>query len=133
MLGLLGMLFIASSTDVLANFFHISLNNVLWAMRFLVVITPFICYFVTYMICKEMQALPEGGKRKVANIVTMTAEGEYVATPAPPPPGTDLPELEPEVVPRYIESDEGSTARGARGAAGEPVVVPPSSVRTVER
>ena len=103
MLGLLGMLFVASSTDVLANFFHISLNQVLWAMRFLVVLAPIVAYFLTYKICKEMQALPGGGRTKVANIVTMTPEGEYVATPAPPSPGSDAEELEPEFVPRYID------------------------------
>ena len=37
----LGMLFIASSTDVIANFFRLPLNEVLWAMRVLVIISPF--------------------------------------------------------------------------------------------
>ena len=34
-LVLVAMLLIASATDVIANFFHISLNTVLWAMRIL--------------------------------------------------------------------------------------------------
>ena len=35
MLALLFTLFAASSTDVLANYFHVSLNLVLWAFRVL--------------------------------------------------------------------------------------------------
>jgi len=40
MLSFLGMLFIASSTDVLAKFFNVSLNDVLVSMRYLTVIVP---------------------------------------------------------------------------------------------
>jgi ubiquinol-cytochrome c reductase cytochrome b subunit len=83
MLALLGMLFIASSTDVLANFFHVSLNTVLWAMRVLCILAPIVAYPITYKICKELQGVKGGGKRKTPNVVTRTAEGEYVATPAP--------------------------------------------------
>jgi ubiquinol-cytochrome c reductase cytochrome b subunit len=128
MLGLLGMLFVASATDVLANFFHISLNYVLVAMRVLVVVTPIVAYFLTYKICCELQALPDGGKRKVANIVTLTDEGEYVAVPAPPPP-SERDELHPEVVPAMIEVEE-PPADGT-GRVDEPVGT--SSVRTVPR
>jgi ubiquinol-cytochrome c reductase cytochrome b subunit len=83
MLALLSMLFIASSTDVLANFFHVSLNTVLWAMRVLCILAPIVAYPITYKICKELQGVKGGGKRKTPNVVTRTAEGEYVATPAP--------------------------------------------------
>ena len=97
------MLFVASSTDVLANFSHISLNVVLWAMRFLVVIVPLLTYPVTLKICKELQAVPEGGKRKRANVVSRTAEGEYIATPAASRPGDGHHELDAEPVPSFIE------------------------------
>ena len=133
MLGLLGMLFVASSTDVLANFFHISLNIVLVAMRVLVVMVPVVAYFLTFKICRELQALPQGGKRKVANVVTLTQEGEYVATPAPPPPSEHA-ELEPQIVPAMIEID-GSEASSPNGPAKrEDEALPTSSsVRTVPR
>jgi ubiquinol-cytochrome c reductase cytochrome b subunit len=141
MLGLLSMLFIASSTDVLANFFHISLNSVLILMRVLVVVTPFVCYFVAWKICIEMQAAPLAGRRKVANLVTLTPEGAYVATPMPPPPQAAAePELEPERVPVFIEADGGSGNGGRRGRngerdddRGEPGGRSGSSVRTVPR
>jgi ubiquinol-cytochrome c reductase cytochrome b subunit len=134
MLGLLGMLFVASATDVLANFFHISLNSVLIAMRILVVITPFVCYFVTWKICLEMQAVPNAGRRKVANVVTLTEDGEYVATPMPPPPGTDEPELAPELVPALLEMD-GTNGDGdsRHDDDDDDVSFGTSSVRTVPR
>ena len=41
------MLFIASSTDVLAKFFNVSLNTVLVAMRYLTVIVPILAFPIT--------------------------------------------------------------------------------------
>jgi ubiquinol-cytochrome c reductase cytochrome b subunit len=80
---LLAMLHIASSTDVIANFFHVSLDTVLWAMRILCIVLPILAYPVTYKICLEMQGFAGAGKRKTTNIVTRTTEGEYLATAAP--------------------------------------------------
>ncbi len=97
------MLFIASSTDVIANFFHLSLNSVLWAMRILVVLSPFIAYPITYKIAKEIQLLKGGGKRKTANVVSRTAEGEYVATPSPVYVDDLHHELAATEVPTFIE------------------------------
>ncbi|MHB2028041.1 MAG: cytochrome bc1 complex cytochrome b subunit [Acidimicrobiales bacterium] len=118
-LVLLSMLFIASSTDVIANFFHLSLNEVLWAMRVLVIVLPFIAYPVTYRICKEMQGFRGAGKRKTHNIVVRTEEGEYVATATPAYSEDVHHELDATLVPTFIEpiSDE----------------VTESGVRTVER
>jgi ubiquinol-cytochrome c reductase cytochrome b subunit len=96
---LCSMLFIASSTDVIANFFHISLNTVLWAMRILCVVVPIISYPITYKICREMQGFAGAGKRKTTNIVTRTTEGEYVATPAPVYVDDLHHEHEPDAVP----------------------------------
>jgi ubiquinol-cytochrome c reductase cytochrome b subunit len=104
-LASLMMLFIASSTDVIANFFHLPLNSVLWAMRILVLISPFVAYPLTYKICKELQGVEGGGKRKTTNVVTRTAEGEYIATPAPKYVDDHHDELAPTEVPRFITDD----------------------------
>jgi ubiquinol-cytochrome c reductase cytochrome b subunit len=118
-LVLLSMLHIASSTDVIANFFHLSLNQVLWGLRILVVILPIVAYPLTYKICKELQGVRGAGKRKTPNIVSRTAEGEYVATPTPAY-GEDVGhELEATPVPAYIED--------------EPEEPLESGVRTVDR
>ena len=58
------VLFFASATDLIANFFHVSLEEVLIAMRILVVLVPLITYPLTYKICKELQHTHGGGKRK---------------------------------------------------------------------
>ena len=105
-LAFVAMLFIASSTDVIANFFHVSLNTVLWAMRILVLIAPFVAYPLTYRICKEMQGVRGAGKRKTANVVTRTVEGEYVAEPAPAYADDVADDLEPTEVPRFIDEPE---------------------------
>ena len=107
-LAFLTMLFIASSTDVIANFFHLPLNQVLWGMRILVLLSPFAAYPITWKICRELQAVQGGGKRKTTNVVTRTAEGEYVATPAPAYVDDVHSELEASEVPIFIveEADE---------------------------
>lgn len=106
--GALAMLFIASSTDVIANFFHLSLNTVLWAMRILVLVTPIITYPIVYKICKELQGVRGAGKRKTVNVVSRTEQGEYVATPAPAFSDDVADELEPTPVPTFIEVAEVS-------------------------
>jgi ubiquinol-cytochrome c reductase cytochrome b subunit len=119
MFALLAMLFIASSTDVIANFFHLSLNFVLWGMRVLVILSPIVAYPITYKICRELQGVAGGGKRKTPNLVTRTTEGEYVATPTPRYSGDIEHELRPERVPTFIEEEPDEPAE--------------SGVRTVDR
>ncbi|MGA2433176.1 MAG: ubiquinol-cytochrome c reductase cytochrome b subunit [Acidimicrobiales bacterium] len=115
-LAFLGMLFIASSTDVIANFFRLPLNEVLWAMRILVILSPFVAYPITWKICKEVQVLHGGGKRKTANVVTRTAQGEYVATPAPKYVDDEHQELDATPVPRFIVEGDESGSSGVRVA-----------------
>jgi len=115
------MLFIASSTDVIANFFHISLNSVLWAMRVLCILLPILAYPVTYKICREMQGFAGAGKRKTTNVVTRTTEGEYLAIPAPAYVDDMVHEHEHEAVPvpRYVVEDvddDVATEGGVRRA-----------------
>jgi ubiquinol-cytochrome c reductase cytochrome b subunit len=110
------MLFVASSTDVLANFFHISLNTVLWAMRVLVILVPLITYPVTLKICQELATAPGAGKRKRSNVVSRTAEGEYLAVTAEQRPGDEHEELDAEPIPDFIELE------GEAADSGEPGV-----------
>jgi hypothetical protein len=117
MLALLFTLFAASSTDVLANYFHVSLNFVLWAFRVLTVVAPIIVGLVTYGICKEMQGVQGIGKRKRALIVHRSAAGEYSTVTAAPRPGDARVELHPEPVPDRI--DIAPLTPAAPGASGE--------------
>ncbi len=113
------MLFVASSTDVLAKFFDISLNTMLVSMRVLVIISPFIAYPITYKICRELQGVVGAGKRKTPNVVSRTVEGQYVATPSPPYIDDVHEGLEATPVPTFITEELGD--------AGE------SGVRVVDR
>jgi ubiquinol-cytochrome c reductase cytochrome b subunit len=101
------MLFAASSTDVLANFFDISLNIVLWAFRVLVIAIPIIVGLLTYRICLDMVGVHDVGKRKRAVVVTRSATGEYATHVSEPRPGDEPEEdLPPTPVPTYVELEE---------------------------
>jgi len=100
------MLFCASSTDVLANFFDVSLNLVLWSFRVLVVVVPVVVALLTYRICKDMAGLSGVGKRKRPVVVRRSATGAYMTEPAAPRPGDGHEEPEPEPVPTFVQLDE---------------------------
>ncbi|MHB1583046.1 MAG: cytochrome bc1 complex cytochrome b subunit [Acidimicrobiales bacterium] len=118
MLALIFMVFCASATDLLANFFHLSLNAVLWFFRIAVIVVPIIAGWVTWRICLEMQHGGTAmGRRKRAMVISRTAEGEYVGVTAEQHPGDEGEELEPLPVPRQIEVEPPARL----GAAGEPV------------
>ncbi len=103
MIGLLFTLFAASSTDVLANFFHVSLNATLWFFRIAVIVVPIIVGLVSYQMCKEMQGVHGIGKRKRAVVVHRSADGAYSTTPTAPRPDDVHTELDPEPVPVRID------------------------------
>jgi len=129
MLGLLFTLFAASSTDVLANFFHVSLNEVLWFFRIATVVVPIICAAVAYQLCIEMQGVRGIGKRKRALVVHLSKEGEYSTTPAAPRPDDEHTEMHPEPVPRRIDIEPlvGGAVAAANAGPSE------SGVREVTR
>jgi ubiquinol-cytochrome c reductase cytochrome b subunit len=96
------MLFSASSTDVIANFFKVELQVVLWTFRIIVFVLPVVAYVVTYYICNEMRAAEGVGKRKRAVVVTLSETGEYATHVAEPRPGDGHEEVEPVPVPTFI-------------------------------
>jgi ubiquinol-cytochrome c reductase cytochrome b subunit len=128
MIALLFTLFAASSTDVLANYFHISLNAVLWFFRIAVFVVPVIAALVTYQLCREMQGVHGIGKRKRAVIVRRSAQGEYSTVAAEPRPDDERVELDPEPVPDRIDIEP--LANGGRELEPEPS---PTGVRQVTR
>jgi len=99
-------LFAASSTDVLANYFEVSLNEVLWFFRFAVFVVPAVAGFFAYYLCREMSGVPGIGRRKRAVVITRSPEGEYESIPTDPRPGDSPAELDPTPVPVRIELDE---------------------------
>ncbi len=97
---------------MLANFFQISLNWVLWFFRFAVVIGPIIAYFLAYKICNEMRAADGIGKRKRALVVSRSTSGEYTTTESQPRPGDGTEELDAIPVPTYIDLVDPALATG---------------------
>ncbi len=93
------VLFLASATDELANFFVISLNVVLPVLRYTLVILPFITSFVAFRICKELAQVPKAGKRKRASIIERTPSGGYALRDSEVRPGDEPDEEEPVPVP----------------------------------
>jgi ubiquinol-cytochrome c reductase cytochrome b subunit len=116
-------LFAASSTDVLADYFQISLNEVLWFFRIAVFVVPLVVGVFAYMLCREMSGVPGIGKRKRAVVIVRSAEGEYESIPSEPRPGDGQQELSPEPVPGRIEI----------GDELEPAEVGPPGVRRIPR
>ncbi|HEX3796499.1 MAG TPA: cytochrome bc complex cytochrome b subunit [Acidimicrobiales bacterium] len=103
MFAFLFTLFAASSTDVLANYFHVSLNVVLWFFRVATIVIPIIAGAVAYRICLEMQGVVGIGKRKRALIVHRSVDGEYSTIEADARPDDEHSELHPEPVPDRID------------------------------
>ena len=88
MLALLFTLFFASSTDVLANFFHLSLNVVLWFFRFVVIVVA------DHRRPRDLQDLPgdagrRGHRQAQAGRWSSTGPtaGEYTTRSPPAPAG----------------------------------------------
>jgi ubiquinol-cytochrome c reductase cytochrome b subunit len=103
MLALLFTLFAASSTDVLANYFHVSLNEVLVFFRVAVFVVPVIAGLVAYQLCREMQGVHGIGKRKRPVIVQRSSQGAYTTVPAAPRLDDQKVDLDPEPVPDRID------------------------------
>jgi len=122
MIALLFTVFGASSTDVLANYFNLTLNEVLWFFRIAVIVVPIVVGLVTWRICIEMQEVPGAVRRKRAMVVSRTEEGEYVAVPAEERPGDEHHELEPEPVPLRIDLEPETVGASATMATADPGV-----------
>ncbi len=114
-----GVLFAASSTDVLANYFSVSLNVVLWSFRILIFVVPVIVGLVAHQICIDLAHRQAGGKRKRAYIVERSPEGEYSTHVSAPRPGDGVEELEPELVPTHVAADPAGGGAGGHAAASD--------------
>jgi ubiquinol-cytochrome c reductase cytochrome b subunit len=107
MMALMFTLLGASATDVLANFFQVSLNEVLWTFRILVFVVPIVVGVVTWRICIEMQHGGASiGQRKRHVIMTRSATGEYRTVDTEPHVDDERHELEPIPVPVTIDLSE---------------------------
>ncbi len=130
--ALLFTLFAASSTDVLANYFHLSLNFTLWAFRVLTVVVPD---------CGGLRDLPvvcgdagRAGRRQAQagrRSLSRSATGEYSTVSSAPRPDDEHSELHPAPVPERIDIEPLVTTSAAADAANG--ASSPTGVRQVTR
>ncbi|MDA8277379.1 MAG: ubiquinol-cytochrome c reductase cytochrome b subunit [Actinomycetota bacterium] len=78
------VLFFASSTDVLANSFSLSLNFVLWAFRILLFVVPPAAAYIAYKLSVEASEVPGIGRRKRALIISRSEEGAFSTSESAP-------------------------------------------------
>ncbi len=78
------VLFFASSTDVLANFFTVSLNFVLWTFRVFLIVLPPITAYITYKLANEARMVRGVGRPKKSMIVSRSGEGKYATVESEP-------------------------------------------------
>ena len=116
MVTLMFMVFFASSTDVMANFFDLPLKAVLWFFRIAVVAAPIIAYFVAVKICDEMRSAEGIGKRKRPIIIERSETGEYVSVETEPHPGDGHEEIEAEPGPDLHRPDAAGAGDRRRRA-----------------
>jgi ubiquinol-cytochrome c reductase cytochrome b subunit len=87
------IMFIASSDDLVANFFALPLQSEVWGLRAAIVSVPWIVGFVTFRICEDLRRPPP----PPAEVVLV--EDHYEVEQARPEPHG---ELEPEKVPAFV-------------------------------
>ncbi|WP_436759708.1 cytochrome bc1 complex cytochrome b subunit [Streptosporangium sp. V21-05] len=81
-----GILWLMASTDVLAAFFRLSINQIIYIGRGMVFLGPALAYFVTYRICLGLQrrdadALGHGVE---TGVIKRLPTGEYIEVHVPP-------------------------------------------------
>jgi ubiquinol-cytochrome c reductase cytochrome b subunit len=92
------VLFLAGATDVLAVYFGLSVNSIVFSFRVAVFVVPVIVAVMTHRVCRELSAAG-GGRRKPPGLYDRSPEGGYESRPAPRPVGAPAGELEPEPLP----------------------------------
>ena len=87
------VLFFAASDDLIANFFDVPLESVVWGLRICTVVLPFVVGYPVHRICVDLRR-----ERGTGGEVVL-ADDHYLLEPDPPP---EEHELEPEPVPTIV-------------------------------
>ena len=96
------MLFMASGDDVIAKFFTVSLNQLVWAFRIGIFAVPCIVFLLAYGVCKDLQKVPGRKELLLPVRVDLTDSGAFVPALDGPSNGAMKEELEPLEVPDAI-------------------------------
>jgi ubiquinol-cytochrome c reductase cytochrome b subunit len=90
------LLFVAGGDDVLANFFNVQIQDLVWGLRIAVIVVPVLSGVVAHRICVELQRQRPRTSRPRYVIVERAEAGYYATADGLPVPGK--PELEPKDV-----------------------------------
>jgi ubiquinol-cytochrome c reductase cytochrome b subunit len=82
-LSFLTILFFAGGNDVIAARFNLSVNNVTWAFRILVILLPPVAGIATYRLCKELRARDRAGPEPPFVEIDRKPDGGFVEAHAP--------------------------------------------------
>jgi quinol---cytochrome-c reductase cytochrome b subunit len=78
------ILFFAGGDDVIAARFDLSLNDVVWTFRVLVIVVPPLVALITYRLCRELQARDRQGPEPPFVEVDRDESGGYVTVTSDP-------------------------------------------------
>jgi ubiquinol-cytochrome c reductase cytochrome b subunit len=127
------VLFVASGDDVLAKFFTMSLNQMVWAFRIALFAVPAIVFSLSYGVCKDLQKVPGREELLRPVRVDLTDSGAFVPTLDPVRGGAMKEELDPIQVPDALMAPRRAVDPPKAAAPTETVraaeAAPPSAVR----
>ncbi|GAA3410232.1 cytochrome bc1 complex cytochrome b subunit [Streptosporangium vulgare] len=118
-----GVLWLMAATDVIAAFFHLSINMIIYVGRGLVFLGPALAYFVTYRICLGLQrrdadALGHGVE---TGVIKRRPTGEYIEVHVPPMESIEAQVRGKEPVPIVAGTDEDGDAVQAHNGEHHPL------------
>lgn len=102
------MLFMASGDDVLAKFFTVSINEMVWAFRTALFVVPCVVFLLAYGVCRDLQRTPRRGELLRPMHLDLTESGAFVPALDPVADGALKEELEPLQVPDAIVAPKKS-------------------------
>jgi ubiquinol-cytochrome c reductase cytochrome b subunit len=119
------ILLIAGGNDVLASIFEVSINQVSWALRILLIVAPPIVYVITKRVCLALQRSDEELLHHgiESGTIRRLPSGEYIeeTVPLPVPRRIELTRVQPDYA--ELESGDGPGYGGKELVENEPAKV----------
>lgn len=106
------VLFVAGGDDVWSNYFDLSVNDAVWALRIACFVVPVLSAAVAYRICKELQRVPRDPRRPRLAVVERGEAMEYRVTPVMPPQPDGLMPLEVTAIADELVHERMQSADG---------------------
>ncbi|MER5425650.1 cytochrome bc1 complex cytochrome b subunit [Streptosporangium roseum] len=115
-----GILWLAASNDLIAAFFHIPMNAMIYAGRVLIILGPILAYVVTYRICLGLQRRDASviGHGVESGVIKRLPTGEYIEVHVPPSEATEAQLRGKAPIPAIGGDGAGAAPNGARGPLG---------------